>query len=440
MTKLRVVRHGSFKTMDTTSINEWINKEKCKMPSLPNLKNYIDLLIDANLVTLRDLSNAFRQVPLASADQKYLGYSIFGLKFMEKKQAYGIASAAANCQSFSQILIWILNNHKYQIQWRNKILVHIDDFVLAAKDEYSIKQMTKIFDELCDELNVKISVGKNIDFASEFELYGFYFDLKLKTVSIPDGKYRRIIIFLEEAIKFRWISGRALENLCGKLMHWSQLRGASKSLLINTVIFIHQRLRKVDNYKTTWFYLPDSIIRDLKFWLSFSKIIKTVPMEDIIRTPSVQIIGASDACDYGGGFVIGRDWAYYRFIKRHEVNWVIAQKEAHAVMMLIHNMKHLITGRKVILLVDNQTLFWAMKRHWTKGSLMPFVYELSLMQIKYKTWIWFEWIPTQYNVLADSLSRFDLVSFKKWVRLQHYNMRAYPYPLKYVRNFELYTP
>ena len=32
MTKLRVVRHGSFKTLKTTSINDWIRKDKCKMP------------------------------------------------------------------------------------------------------------------------------------------------------------------------------------------------------------------------------------------------------------------------------------------------------------------------------------------------------------------------------------------------------------------------
>ena len=82
------------------------------MPTLPNLKKYVELLIKHNYASLRDLKNAFRQINLANADQEYLGYSIFGLKFMEKKQAYGISSAAANCQSFAQILIWILNNHK----------------------------------------------------------------------------------------------------------------------------------------------------------------------------------------------------------------------------------------------------------------------------------------------------------------------------------------
>ena len=438
MSKLRVVRHGSFKQMNTTSINEWINKEKCKMPTLPNLKDYVKLLIKANRASLRDLKNAFRQINLASADQQYLGYSIFGLKFMDTKQPYGIASAAANCQSFAQIIIWILNNHKYPIQLRNKILVHIDDFVLAGWNEKSVIQMTKIFDDLCKELNVKISVDKNITNADRFELYGFYFDLVLKTVSIPNEKFKRIVTALEEAIKFKWVTGRALESICGKLMHWSQLRGASKALLINTVKFIHKELRKTPRYKTKWFKLTDSVINDFKFWIAFSKLIRTVQMEDIIKSPSIELIGSSDASNFGGGFVVGDEWGYYRFTRTHRKQWEIAQKEAHAVLMIIRNMKHMITGRKLILLIDNQTLYWAMKRHWSTGIMMPFIYELSLLQMKYKTWIWFEWIPTQYNLLADALSRFNLESFWHYKEIYNYQIRPKPIRLSYVYDFELY--
>ena len=281
-------------------------------------------------------------------------------------------------------------------------------------------------------------MDKNITNATKFELYGFYFDLTLKTVSIPDDKYKRIITALEETIKFKWITGRALESLCGKLMHWSQLRKASKALLINTVSFIHDQLRDTTRYKTRWFNLPPSVIKDFKFWLSFSKLIRTVPMEDIIASPSIEMIGSSDASDFGAGFVIGEHWSYYRFTRRHRINWEIAQKEAHAVIMLINNMKHVITGKKLILLVDNQTLFWAMKRHWSKGTMMPFIYELSLLQMKYRVWIWFEWIPTQYNVLADSLSRFRLSDFWHYVKQYNYAMRKDPCRLSYSYNFELY--
>ena len=45
LTKLRVVRLGSFETLNATSINDWILKEKCKMRTLPNLRKYVELLI-----------------------------------------------------------------------------------------------------------------------------------------------------------------------------------------------------------------------------------------------------------------------------------------------------------------------------------------------------------------------------------------------------------
>ena len=67
MTKLRVVRHGSFSEATTTSINDWIDKQKCKMPTLPNLKDYVRLLIGCNWMSLRDLSDAFRQFAAAEA-------------------------------------------------------------------------------------------------------------------------------------------------------------------------------------------------------------------------------------------------------------------------------------------------------------------------------------------------------------------------------------
>ena len=133
MTKLRVVRHGSYCTANTSSINQWIDQRKCKMPTLPNLKDYVRLLINCNWMTLRDLKDAFRQIGLASADIGYLGYSLCGLYFLDKKQPYGIASAAANCQSFAQIVIWIMNNKLLPQDLRNKIIVHIDDFLLGAR-------------------------------------------------------------------------------------------------------------------------------------------------------------------------------------------------------------------------------------------------------------------------------------------------------------------
>ena len=108
--------------------------------------------------------------------------------------------------------------------------------------------------------------------------------------------------------------------------------------------------------------------------------------------------------------------------------------------MIIENLKHFLTGKKLILLSDNQTLFWAMKRHWSSGMMMPFIYELCLLQMKYKIWIWFEWIPTQYNILSDALSREDLLSFWRAIHLYNFQVDNEPLRLNYVYNFQMYDP
>ena len=436
-TKLRVVRHGSFHTNTTTSINQWIQPEKCKMPTLPNLKDYVRVLIEQNWISLRDLSDAFRQIGLAKQDVGFLGYSIFGLKFFDMKQPYGIASAAANCQSFAQHLIWILENYKLPENLRNIILVHIDDFSLPGKTKEEALLLMKAFDNLCKELNVKVSTDKNVDVTQIAELYGFIWNLKKKTVGIPKKKREELKNMIKLVIKYEIISGRALEALCGKIMHWSQLYKPAKPLCYNMLGFIFKNIRHDKKLKLKWFKLPKIIIKDLHFWLKYLDLIEEVDMIRIIQTPSIQIMGSSDASNFGAGFCIGSAWSFYKFTNAHKKSLHINQKEAHVVLTAIETLKHQLTGRRLILMVDNTSVFYAMCKRWAKPRLMPFVYEVSLKMMEYKIDIWFEWIPTQCNVLADTLSRFKLQEFWQWVNLHNFKIDSKKTHSKYIRKLSL---
>ena len=334
MTKLRVVRNSSFSTSKTTSINQWIDKFKCKMPSLPNLKDYCKLLIDSSYLALRDLKDAFRQIALAKKDVGYLGYSIFGLKLLDTKQPYGISSAAANCQSFAQILIWILENKKLPTNLRQRILVHIDDFVMAARSKEQVAMMERLFDDLCTELGVMVSNDKTVHATQIAVLYGFRFNLIDKTVGIPENKLEKLKVFIKSTIKIGVITGRAMDTLCGKIMHWSQLFKPAKALCYNMISYSYRKVRIRLGYKTECFILPPCIVQDLKFWLQYTHLIKSVPMTRVLNLPMIQIYGASDACEYGGGFCIREKWGYYKFSDQHS-KWHIDQKEAHAVIMLL---------------------------------------------------------------------------------------------------------
>ena len=434
MTKLRVVRHGSYSTATTTSINDWIDQQKCKMPTLPNLTDYLNLLIDSKWMALRDLSDAFRQIGLANADVGYLGYCLFGLYFLDRKQPYGIASAAANCQSFAQIIIWILNNKKLPYHLCKKILVHIDDFCLAGLTKDDVLRMEQAFDGLCKELNIKISHEKDVSATQKAVLYGFLFDLEAQTVGIPKDKLIRLKDFISSTINLKIITGRALETLCGQIMHWSQLYRPAKSLCHNMISHIHKTIRLHKAYRAKCWLLPTCILKDLKFWLKYVDLIKEVPMRWVLNSPTIQMIGSSDACDFGGGFCIGKFWSYYRFIPAHR-EWQIDQKEAHAVIMLLHNLKHILTGKKLVLYVDNAVLFWAMARHWAGERMMPCIYEICNLMMEYKICVWFEWIPTECNTLADSLSRFELDTFWKWIKLHNMRVNDKPFQMTYIKDF-----
>lgn len=50
--KLRIIRNGSFHTDDTTAINDWISKKRCRMAFIPNLKKDAKLLVDKNYFAL----------------------------------------------------------------------------------------------------------------------------------------------------------------------------------------------------------------------------------------------------------------------------------------------------------------------------------------------------------------------------------------------------
>ena len=430
MTKLRVVRHGSYSTATTTSINDWIDKEKCKMETLPNLKDYVKLLIGCDWMSLRDLSDAFRQIGLANADVGYIGYCLFGMYFIDKKQPYGIASAAANCQSFAQIIVWIMNNKLLPYHLCKNILVHIDDFCLAAKSKQDVLFMERNFDSLCNELNVKISHEKDVNVTQKATVYGFTFDLKNKTVGIPKIKLQELKRFISLTIQLRVISGRALEKLCGKIMHWSQLYKPAKSLSYNMVHHLHKRIRGHKRYRTLCFELPQCIINDLIFWKKYIPLIRAVPMSHIIREPKIQIYGSSDACDDGAGFCVNDVWGLYKFSDSHK-KWHIDQKEAHAVITLLVNLRKMLTGKKVVIFVDNSALYYAMIRHWAGERLMPVIYEICQTMMKYKILVWFEYIPTDCNKLADALSRFDLATFRKWVNIHGIKVQSEPLKLTY---------
>ena len=436
-TKLRVIRNGSFSQNGKTAINEWIIKQRCKMPNIPNLKQYAELLQDKNYFALRDLTDFFRQISLATDDCDYVGYSLFNLRFRDRRQPYGVASAPANCQYFAELLLWILDNKIVPLHLKNSSTVHIDDFVLAAKTKIGCKLLESLYDKLLNKLNVIISHKKSIHCCQKAIIYGIEWNLIDKTANIPEEKLSSFLYAIDMIIKYRVISGSALERLCGKIMSYAQLNEYSKPLCFHMITYIYNNIRCGYYSKTDVFILPLSIIYDLMFWKEYIINIKTVPINYILKTPIINITGSSDACNNGAGFIVGDKFAFYKFNDNH-LNWHINQKEAHVILTLIETLKHQLTGQKIRLYVNNATIYGALRKKWSnKQGIMMFVYEICLRMIKYKIWLHIDWISSEMNELSDALSRYDFKRFDQISLQYNIHFNKTPLDVSYVNDFTI---
>ncbi len=443
MTEIRVARHGSFCTRKTIDINSKIIKEMCKIETLPNIKKYIRYLIKYTHVTIRDLKDAFRQLFMKKQDIGWIQYCLFGMKWIDNRQVYGVASAAANCQEFGLILQWICENKYFDHdkKLKNRILIHIDDFLLCGKSEKEALYMGERFDKMCDDLNVKVSHDKDENSVFEGTVHGFGFNLKEKWVEIPDDKFNELIMVLKWVIKYKRVSGAALERICGKLMHWSQFRKIAKVLCYRVMKFIHEFIRK--NRRTMRkriFEIPELILLDFKFWLHYAKYMRRVSMNSVLNEPSITITAATDACDTGGGIVLGADWCMYNFNKKPNMDgethrfMSINYQEAHAVIMMLFNFRKELTGKKVLLYLDNKSVLFNIYKCWS-GSLrlMRYIQEIAMLMCKYCIELRVEFTPSWQNGLADSLSRNDEKRF--WDICDTYGLDFNPHP----KSLEYYT-
>ena len=430
MSALRAIRNGSYKAVGKYAVNEFISDEFWRITTLPKLTTYAHVLVDKEYLALRDLSDAFRQLILAVSDQKYCGYSIFGQWWLDTRVAYGLSSSAASCQRFVELICTIFNKVSISRRFKRKgapdirncygqILAYIDDFMMAAKKGEESVEMEHRFDALLVKLNVKQSLSKKVRTCTKAVVFGWEWDLAAipKTVAIPWPKFIELRVLVLSCIACRIVTMQVLKKLNGKLMHYSQIRREAKALLWNITQAIARFCKRHGHRNNGVALLTPLIIRCLRMWFLCSSAFRTATIASLLYRPSIDIAAMTDASSHSGGYMIGDHWAHYRF-RADMARLPICAKEAHAIIVMLHTLKHELTGRCIHIACDNANVVRAVVRRWSKSPmLMTFVIELIMCLLKYKITIWIEWISTHRNGFADALSRGRITGYNGFKHL-----------------------
>ena len=83
-------------------------------------------------------------------------------------------------------------------------------------------------------------------------------------------------------------------------------------------------------------------------------------------------------------------------------------QEAHAVIMLLKNYRHKLTGRQLLLYIDNTSVMFSIYKYCAGSpALMEYIQEIVLLMCIDRISLRVHYIPSSFNSLADSLSRFE---------------------------------
>ena len=349
--------------------------------------------------------------------------------------AYGEAGAAAACQDFSMLVIWICEHKLPEFEGKdNRMTVHVDDFLIVAHSATECNILAAAFDRLCAELGIKISVEKNEDAIQRGVVHGFGFklDTPVKTVYIPSDKASDLIFGCLVLLETKLATGEALEALSGKIMHWSRLKRRAKVFCNHGIRRLHQHVRKLPKHKKQYvlFTVGRTWLADIALFLRFFLLFREVPMASILYEPSITITASTDASSTGGAFICADKWYGYDFAKsanRHgrvHADMHINMQEAHAVIMMIHHCRSMLSGRKLLLWVDNQVCMYGIIKAWSASrALMDFVQEISMLTMHYCIDLRVEYIPTELNTFSDLLSRGARSEFLELIDLYDFDMQ-----------------
>ena len=425
MDKIRLARHASYSDKSDASIalNDGIADEDREMVgdrALPSFYMYLVLFMVSLWISLRDLKDAFRQLLVCVKDIGVIQYSLFGLTFVDLRQAYGVASASNRCQFFSQTLRWIVANNTVALSSETAetliklILAYIDDFTIGGRDLNECRALTGGFDKVAGNLDVDVSEQKNVDCVQVGVTNGIGFRLVEKTIFIPMLKACDIIIGILGVLLCHWIYGDAYECLIGRVLCWARFDRRAKIFCNYALKNLQIELRSLSPVikKRRVFYVPIRIRKSFALYLRFFVRMREVPISTLLCQPSISIIGTSDASDIGGGWMLGDWFSAYTFNEQPNSSGVIhdemdiSLREAHAVLMLLWSRRHVLTGRVLHLFVDNTSVEWGIRKCWARApALVDWIEEITALSMLIRCEVVVSYIPSFLNLSADMLSR-----------------------------------
>lgn len=346
-----------------------------------------------------DLRDGYEHVPIHRNWRKFFGVSWKGEVRRFAKLGFGFKLSPVLFQALMDAVASKCN----EVVGERVVFVYLDDFLIRGSSLEECRKNLGVLRGWLEDLGLEVNELKSVfEPQQELEYLGKVWNTRIgkvlnseKRVSEIESECRRLLTAGQATLK-------EMEVFLGKL-EWVartlQLARCWKRTLLMEVRFWRDRVRmeglgvRGSGYSGQF---SAGSRRELKWWRDNVRHWMPANLDDVWKTRIKEF--HTDASGYAYGSSDGL-WGLWKI---EELNWNIAIKEMEALRRAI---SRLTRGDKARIGVDNQAVFWCLKRgrsfSWELNDLLRRIGgDMNARKLELD----FYWVPSEEN-LADAASR-----------------------------------
>ena len=368
----------------------------------------------------KDLSDAFRHIPVAMMDRWLLGFVWNDVYWVDCFLPFGLRTAPFLFDLFAKALHWVLVALlQYQI-----VLHYLDDFFAILPPHTDSSPYNKDFDDLCQELGLMVNRKKDVA-GTTAEFLGVEMDSVAMEIRLPANKLEKALIGVRELLSSRFTSHKQLESLVGLLSFASEVITLGRTFL--------RRLYNALAIPTIFHHISSPARADLLWWNALLTYKNGICVRKIATTRPSHLLwtDASGKAGCGGYLLASREGsphpnttfacAFPRRLGRYDIQF----KEMMAILEAIRRWRQLLERSYLIVHCDNSAVTHGLRKLSIKGPAMAPLRQIAVLLAAHDITHQVKWIDSKANSLADMLSRFQFGKIAN-IYPQLRNLRASP--------------
>jgi hypothetical protein len=361
-----------------------------------------------------DIKAAYRIVPIHPTDRPLLGIKWRDQYYVDTKLPFGLRSAPKIFNALADALEWCL-----KAQGVRHIDHYLDDFITYGPPNSQVcADNLRTIREVTAKLGVPLAEDKCAGPASSLVFLGIVINTVEGTLSLPEEKLTRIHTALDQWGQKRFCRRRELESLLGLLHHAVKVIPPGRSFLQRMLALLQAGPKD-----RQFIRLNKEFRADVMWWKVFCRVWNGVSLLQV-QKPGVEL--TTDASgSWGCGAIWNNQWFQFQWPNSEIAGRHITYNELLPIVLAVLVWGQVWRGHHLHCRCDNEAVVVLLgSRHSRQADLMQLLRALFFFEAYFQLHITAAHIPGHTNVLADHLSRNQLVPF----HLQAPQMNSQPMP------------